>query len=131
MGAVRTALANIDEQELVFHAGGTGILDDNWRNDLQVIQLTWNIDAWEVIRSSRPGIGKFIIAFQKLIRSLTWWYLFPITVQISNFNSCVAHVLDAQARQIRDLQKQVEQQQIQIAALQKHPSDELPVEEDE
>ena len=45
----------------------------------------WDVDSSAVIQSTRPGLGPWIIRFQKLVRRLTWWYSEPIVQQIRVF----------------------------------------------
>jgi hypothetical protein len=54
----------------------------------------WSVDTGAVIMSNRPGIGRLIIALQRVIRLLTWWQYLPQWQQISQFHAAIVRIID-------------------------------------
>lgn len=77
----------------------------------------WNINSWEIIQSTRPGLGPWVIRFQHLMRKLTWWYLEPIIQQIRGFQRNTALTVDGLAQSHEELLRKSQQQSETIARL--------------
>ena len=75
----------------------------------------WNVDSAAVIQSTRPGLGPWIIRFQKLVRRLTWWYSEPIIQQVRGFQRNTAST----ARGLAQNQEKLLARYEQLAAEQK------------
>ena len=58
----------------------------------------WNIDSAAVIQSTRPGLGPWIIRFQRLVRRLTWWFSEPIIQQVRVFQKNTASTVNGLAK---------------------------------
>jgi hypothetical protein len=99
----------------------------------QLLGRQWGIDGKAIVHSTRPILARPIIAFQRIIRRLTWWYLEPILQQIRNFHLSTArsvtglfyrqraHTDDLVelSRQVRQLEKIISDLAERISALEK------------
>lgn len=62
------------------------------------LKLQWNVDGHAIIHSMRPGLGVWIVRFQRVVRRMTWWFLEPILEQIRLFQRNAARTIDGLAR---------------------------------
>jgi hypothetical protein len=77
----------------------------------------WNVDGSAIIQSTRPGLGPWIIRFQRLVRRLTWWYVEPILQQIRSFQRDTALTADGLAQNQEHLLARYEALQERLEAL--------------
>lgn len=81
--------------------------DQDTERNVELLVAQRDIDSQEIIHSNRPVFGPAIIAFQNLVRRLTWWFLNPVTDQISLFNRTAARVIHSLFRGQRDTTQQL------------------------
>ena len=81
--------------------------DHDAERNVELLIAQWDIDGQEIIHSNRPTLGPAIIAFQKIVRRLSWWFLNPIIDQVSQFNRTAARVIHSLYRQQRDTTQQL------------------------
>jgi hypothetical protein len=95
---VETLLTNVGDAVRQWEDGTTLSLDlsillgetEQVGQQASELRGQWNVDSSAVIQSTRPGLGPWIIRFQKLVRRLTWWYSEPIIQQIRVFQRSAA-----------------------------------------
>jgi SAM-dependent methyltransferase len=56
---------------------------------------TWSVDPHRIVISQQPRLGGVLNAFQRIVRSATWWYALPQWSQISEFQGSVVRVTDS------------------------------------
>ena len=71
---------------------------DQVRRQASKLAGRWNIDSAAVIQSTRPGLGPWIIRFQRLVRRLTWWFSEPIIQQVRVFQKNTASTVNGLAK---------------------------------
>ncbi len=83
------------------------------------LKAQWNIDGSAIVQSTRPGLGPWIIRFQRLVRRLSWWYAEPILQQIRAFHRSAAVAVDGLAQNQERLVRRYEDLEADHAALRK------------
>lgn len=69
---------------------------DTYLNDNIVLaHAIWPVDPHRIIHSNRPVLAIVINLFQKIVRRLTWWYVLPQWLQISEFHGALVRAIDA------------------------------------
>lgn len=122
---IEILLGNVNEALKEWEGGETPPLDlsimlgDAGKLNQQAARLKgqWNINSWEIIQSTRPGLGPWVIRFQHLVRKLTWWYLEPIIQQVRGFQRNTALTVDGLAQNHEELLRTLAQQSERIAEL--------------
>lgn len=123
---VEVLLGNVSEALDTWEAGEALPLDlslllhETGKAKQQVHQLNsqWHIDSNAVILSNRPGLGPWIIRFQRLVRRLTWWFTEPIVQQIRAFQRSTAVTITHLAQNQEDFLTTEQNQAAELAALQ-------------
>ena len=95
---VESLLANVEDAVRQWEEGRAPSLDlsimlgeaEQVGLQANLLRGQWNVDSSAVIQSTRPGLGPWIIRFQRLVRRLTWWYPEPIIQQVRDFHRTVA-----------------------------------------
>ena len=108
---IEVLLGNVSDTLRQWEGGETPPLDlsimlgDAGKLNQQAARLKgqWNINSWEIIQSTRPGLGPWVIRFQHLVRKLTWWYLEPIIQQVRGFQRNTALTVDGLAQSHEEL----------------------------
>ena len=124
---IEILLANVSDALRQWEGGEAPPLDlsimlgDAGKLNQQAARLKgqWNINSWEIIQSTRPGLGPWVIRFQHLVRKLTWWYLEPIIQQVRGFQRNTALTVDGLAQSHEELLQTVQRQAVQLEALEK------------
>jgi hypothetical protein len=122
---VESLLDNVAEAIHQWEEGGMPALDlsillgeaDKIAQQASRLKGQWNVDSSAVIQSTRPGLGPWIIRFQKTVRRYTWWYLEPIIHQIRVFQRNTALTADGLARNQETLLSRYENLVVEQAAL--------------
>lgn len=96
-----------DDEVATFSLYPIGWEDHDAERNLELLIAQWDIDGQEIIHSNRPVLGPAIIAFQKVVRRWSWWFLNPIIDQVSQFNHTAARVIYSLYRQQRDTTQQL------------------------
>jgi len=123
---VEVLLGNVSDALDAWESGRTLPLDlslllhETGKAKQQVRQLNnqWHIDSNAVILSNRPGLGPWIIRFQRLVRRLTWWFTEPIVQQIRTFQRSTAVAVTHLAQNQEDFLATGQDQAAELAALQ-------------
>jgi hypothetical protein len=105
-----------DREIKVFSLYPVGWEDDDTESNVELLGAQWDIDSQEIIHSNHPIFGPTIIAFQSIVRRLTWWFLNPIIDQISQFNRTAARVIHSLFRQQHDATQQTTEITVRLEA---------------
>jgi hypothetical protein len=87
------------------------------------LKAQWNIDGSAIVQSTRPGLGPWIMRFQRLVRRLSWWYAEPILQQIRAFHRSAAVAIDGLAQNQERLVKRYEDLEADHEALRQRVED--------
>ncbi len=61
--------------------------------NITVAHERWAIDQGAIVASHRPGVGRLVNGFQRLVRRATWWYAAPQWESVNVFHAAVVRSL--------------------------------------
>ncbi|MBI2862518.1 MAG: class I SAM-dependent methyltransferase [Chloroflexi bacterium] len=122
MGEVRRRLqererAGITSPDLSIRLIGTRFEADTDAPDVQgtlvEVEAASRLDLQAIVRSSRPVLGPPINLFQRVVRRLTWWYTFPLMVQVALFQVQATRALKSLTRLVAGFEQRKIEERLQ------------------